>query len=178
MYRLSLTRKLEKMKKNILSFTALCIIILSACAQQKKTTTNTKANKAEEIVYVRMERTACFGQCPTYQTEVFANGKVIYTGKMFTEYEGIYESTISEKDAANVFTELESKHVDTCSKEYYSMIADAPGLIYEIHYKDGRKQEIMNAQAGPEYLRGIAQMIDKTVKPDDKWKKTGDLNKQ
>lgn len=164
------------MKKNLLSFAALCIIMLSACAQQKKTTDNSA--KVNNITYVRMERTACFGQCPTYKTEIFADGKVIYTGKMFTEYEGIYESTIPAKNAQSIFKDLETHQVDTCSDQYFSMIADAPGIIYEIHYEDGRKQEIINAQDGPQYLKHIAQDIDKAAKPDDKWKKTGDLNKQ
>lgn len=165
------------MKKNLLFFAALCMIIISACAQQKKTTSKVD-NKANEIVYVSMERTACFGQCPMYQTEIYADGTVKYTGKMFTEYTGIYESSITTDKVKDVFGELNKYQVDTCSAEYSNMIVDAPGLIYKVHYKDGRKQEIMNAQAGPSFLKSIGQFIDQTVQPNDKWKKTGDIDKQ
>lgn len=162
------------MIKKLLSLGIISILLLTvSCAQQKKTVKNNPkvtTTTTSIISSVSMERTACFGRCPSYKTEIFSDGTVKYTSRNFTTYEGIYTSTIDQKDVAKLFAEFEANKVDTCSGEYQSMVADAPGIIY--HIKRGDKdQEIMNAEVGPSFLRDLADRIDKLATPDDSWKK-------
>lgn len=170
------------MKKNILSIVLICIVMVSACAQQKKTTTkaetSTTTKKTNDITYIRMERTPCFGQCPFYSIELTANGTVTYTGRQFTEYSGIYQKEISADKVAALFKKFQEKNVDTCSEEYTSMIADVPGLVYEIKYAGKEQsQQILNAHFGPHYLKEFSYEIDKIGQPDDSWKKIGEIDK-
>jgi hypothetical protein len=41
-----------------------------------------------KITYLKLERTPCFGKCPTYSVEFLKTGQVIYTGKKNTKMLG------------------------------------------------------------------------------------------
>ena len=179
------------MKKNILSFLVLTVLIFSACAQQKKTTSipikpvsveKTASTKAGEgtpsksmmpIQQIAMERTPCFGTCAAYRVEVNKNGKVKYISRHFTEYEGTYETTFPTEKVAELFQQFNDYRVDTCNEEYKSLIQDVPGVMYYITY-DKKEQTIKNAHFGPELLKMLAREVDSFSKVDDSWKKTAD----
>lgn len=175
-----MARKLEKMKKNLLSFIALSVLIFSACAQQKKTTASkvmVKQAKESQIQQIVMERTPCFGTCPSYGLEVNKDGKVVFTSRAFTEYEGVYEKKFSTEKVATIFKKFSANQVDTCSEEYNSLIADVPGVFYTIKYAD-KEQRINNAHFGPEFLNDLANELDANFKVDDTWTKTAEVEKQ
>lgn len=179
-----MARKLEKMKKNLLSFIALSILIFSACAQQKKTTASKKSSKVvtkqakeSQIQQITMERTPCFGTCPSYRLDVNMDGKVVFTSRAFTEFEGTYEKKFAAEKATAIFKKFETYQVDTCSEEYNSLIADVPGVFYTIKYAN-KEQHINNAHFGPEYLNDLANELDANFKVDDTWTKTAEAEKQ
>ena len=167
------------MKKNILSFIAVSVLIIfSACAQQKKTTskvsTATPATKA--IQQLVMERTACFGTCPAYRLEINKDGKVIFTSWHFTKYEGVYEKSFAPAEVSKLFRQFESYKVDTCSEEYFNQIQDMPGVNYYFTYKD-KKSKIINAHFGPDFLNMLSKETDAFSQVDESWKKTADAEK-
>jgi len=47
------------------------------------------ANPAAMDVF-RMELTGCYGTCPRFDVQVFADGLVVFNGQQYTEYVGIY----------------------------------------------------------------------------------------
>ena len=167
------------MKKNFFGIAALLIIVMTACAQQKKNSTTgqksaTTAKAANTLNYVGMERTACFGRCPAYLIELFPDGKVRYTSRSFTEYEGIYEKNVGSAKTLEIIGEFKKLRVDTCSDNYESLIQDLPGLVY--YFKFGEKEKrIYNANFGPTYFRVMADKIDQFGLPDNTWKKVGEV---
>ena len=42
-------------------------------------------SSVSETPFFSMRRTACFGQCPTYEVSFFQDGKVLYQGKKFVK---------------------------------------------------------------------------------------------
>lgn len=158
--------------KNILSLLTAGVILMSACAQQKKTTS--KAETGSQIQELAMERTACFGQCPAYRVEIKKDGSVKYTGRHFTEYTGTYEIKTDPKKVAELFKSFDKYRVDTCQKSYDNKIPDLPGLIYQITYSGNKQQEIMNAHFGPDFLKQLGKEVDEFAKVDDTWTKTAD----
>jgi hypothetical protein len=165
------------MKKNLLGFVALLIVVMTACAQQKKSTAKksaTGANVANTLSYVGMERTACFGRCPAYLVELFPDGKVRYTSHSFTEYEGIYEKNMGSAKTQEIIAEFKKLRVDTCKEDYDALIQDLPGLVY--HFKFGSKEKkVYNANFGPTYFKTMADKIDQFGLPDKTWKKVGEV---
>lgn len=160
-------RKLMKMNKYIYVIVASITIAFSACAQ--KATNSTKT-----ISYLSMERTACFGRCPSYMVEIYKNGLVRYTGRQFTTYLGVYERNIGTTKAKKILNEYAVRKVDTCKDVYENYIADLPGLMYSFVI-NGKKKEVINAGFGPKYFEMLSQDIDKIAQPGVGWKKVADL---
>lgn len=169
------------MKKHLLGALAISVLVMTACAQSKKMksqgTSSASAVKTPAVHYVSMERTACFGQCPTYKIEMFEDGRVVYEGRMFAKPQGTYEKNIGAEKVKAIFDKFEYYRADTCKKEYEMLISDLPGLTYEIKL-DNETKQINNAHFGPGFLKELANKIDQNVKPDDSWKKTADFKNE
>jgi len=136
-----------------------CILFVGTVYAQKKS-----------INKVNMHRTACFGKCPTYSLEINKNGSVTYTSIRFTKFEGIYTKKFSIDKVKNIFLQINLLKLDTCQNEYEQIIADLPGLNFNIDYTNARKQ-IVNAHFGPKFLKRLAMNIDKEFSIDSTWKK-------
>ena len=153
------------------------LLALSACAQSrqaKKTTTVTKPVTAASVVAVHMERTSCFGRCPAYFIDLRSNGSASYSGRLFTQHQGIYEKNIGTSVISPVFRRLEANRVDTCKDEYPALVSDLPNLNFSISYSNGTSKQVSNANYGPQFLGSIAKEIDELVKVDYSWKKVAD----
>lgn len=160
------------MKKIILSTVIIFILIITACAATKKTT------KPKGTTYAKIERTACFGRCPNYSIEVYSNGLVRYTGRMFADPSGTYEKNIGATKAQKLLKKFDTYRVDTCSEVYENRIPDLPGLIIHVTYK-GKEKEIHNASFGPDFLDLLAKDMDAVSTPKEEgWKKTADYKEQ
>lgn len=166
------------MKKNILSFVTVTVIIFSACAQQKKATASKTAVETKKstpaIEQVVMERTPCFGTCPAYKLEVNKSGKVVFTSWSNTKAEGVFEKTFEPGKVQELFAQFEKKQVDTCKEEYDNMIPDVPGVNFYFKYDNGIETRISNAHFGPEFLQHLALATDKFSGVDDTWEKTAE----
>lgn len=151
-----------------------------SCAQQKAANSKKVSTKSTEkstgtIQQVAMERTACFGQCPTYRIEVNRDGTARFIGRDNVEHIGVYTKAFAAGGTQDLLEQFAEHRVDTCSEEYLYLIADVPGLIYYITYKgQNEPQKIMNAHFGPDYLQGLAREMDKYTRVDDSWTKTSD----
>lgn len=160
------------MKKNIIAVLLLVTAIaFTACAQTRKT--GKKNGKQPAITYVSIERTGCFGRCPSYIVEVMPTGLVRYTGKMFAEYQGVYEKQMPVAQVNELYAEVAKYRVDTCKDMYDVMIPDLPGMHMDITYNSVRKH-IQNAGFGPAFLKGLALQVDELAKVDNTWKRIGD----
>jgi hypothetical protein len=136
--------------------------------QVKKTTSAVQAKL--NIKSVLMGRSACFGKCPTYTIEIFETGMLRYTGKSFVEYEGVYEKNMGKEQATKLISEFSALRPDTLKYLYEKRIPDLPGVYYFISYPDSL-QKVLNADAGPEFLKDWAKKFDEIGKADDSWKK-------
>jgi hypothetical protein len=163
--------------RKIFGFLGVVVMIFAACAAQKKAPT------ANNVTYVQMWRTACFGKCPNYKIEVFGEGLVRYTGYSFTQ-EGVYEKNIGAAAAKRILDGYAAKNVDTLQDQYNMRIADLPGIQYIFQYGKTVKK-VYNAEFGPEFLRDMANDLDKLVNKevggipsiDNSWKKISDSPK-
>ena len=146
------------MKNIILLLCMLVCAAVSSSAQQK------------HISAISMSRTPCFGKCKVYTVTIDENGSVLYNGKIFVKYKGLYQKQLGKKRVAGFFKSVEQYQIDTCQSRYVSDLMDGPELNYVITYMYGQK-EIANAQIGPEFLSKISEKIDGLAKVDKTWKK-------
>ncbi|MEI8279819.1 MAG: DUF6438 domain-containing protein [Bacteroidota bacterium] len=150
------------MKKILSSIVVMLILAQSVMGQGKKIST------------ITMGRTPCMGRCQVYDIELHANGKVIYTGRQFVKHMGVYEKNIGKKTIAKLFAAFSKYQIDTCQNEYSSNLMDGAGMYYIIDYGSNKK-EIQKAHFGPAKLEELAQLIDKTIQVNNKWKKTASI---
>jgi len=148
--------------------------VLTSCAAQKA------SNGNADLKYVQMWRTACFGKCPDYKLELYSDGLLRYTGRLFTDT-GIYEKNIGAARAKELLKEFSEKGLDTLKAQYEVRVSDLPGINYIFKYGTTTK-EVRNAEYGPYFLRAMANSFDKFVKEeegaipkmDGTWKKISD----
>jgi hypothetical protein len=164
------------MTKNKFLSVGLFCIGLAACASQKNGVKKGKdANtKTPIITELSLNRTVCYGRCPDYTLEIFANGKVIYTGRRFAEPQGTWEKMMGEAKVKGILAQAAAYRIDTCQESYRVNISDVPAVNYT-YTVDGAERKIANANFGPSFLTTLAEQIDKAIgKPDAGWKKTAE----
>lgn len=145
----------------------MSIFSLEACAQKKTT------SKAPTLTYLRIHRTVCFGRCPSYSIEVYANGLVRWSGLNFTDHQGVYEKKFSKSTTQKYLKQFAAYRPDTCSDEYNVLISDIPGLNYSFNYNNDSK-DIFNAHFGPDFLKVYATSLDNAFHVDRSWKRRND----
>ncbi|MES2627248.1 MAG: DUF6438 domain-containing protein [Pseudomonadota bacterium] len=57
-------------------------------------------------VEIGLERTVCFGTCPSYTLRIFGDGRVIYEGRQFVRVTGTREYTIDKSNVLNILRQL------------------------------------------------------------------------
>ncbi len=92
--RFQLNFMLVKIKtKNYFSFG---LLLLSALILTMSSLNVVAQNKSDSEIVVTIQRTACFGACPVYSAQIYADGTVIYDGKDFVKITGKKQHKISE----------------------------------------------------------------------------------
>lgn len=153
------------MKKKSVAILALLLIIFSACTQTKlfahRSKKSKKQNNVIHLSYLKMQRTGCFGRCPTYNVEIFDNGLVRFTGIRFVDSIGIFEKKIPSSLA--LLSSFEKYRVDTLKNTYENKIVDLPGIVYSFTINK-KTNQINNAHFGPTFLKQMANEIDGLIK--------------
>lgn len=56
---------------------------------------------------ITLERTVCYGQCPSYKITIFADGTVIYEGRKFVKTMGEVRSKLNQEELRQLVSEAE-----------------------------------------------------------------------
>lgn len=144
--------------KITLLFTLLFFITFFACkTQEKKTPTNTPVSS-----FIKMQKTPCYGPCPSYNLEILSDGSVTFIGKSFVDYLGTYNSKISEVELENIKTKIEEVQFFELEDNYDSPATDIPSCITEV-FLNSKSKKITNRRYGPEELKDLEKLIEQTV---------------
>ncbi|MBL7766643.1 MAG: energy transducer TonB [Chitinophagaceae bacterium] len=121
-----------------------------------------------QISSFKIERTACFGRCPVYTLELRKNGTIIYVGKKNVTMIGTHTGTLPLSLTKKFLANAGKYKIISLSNNYTEKASDLPRLICTFHINKKMKV-IKNAQAGPEYLVGLALELDNLLEK-VKWK--------
>lgn len=75
---------------------------------------------------IAIERTSCYGTCPTYTVAFEETGRGVYCGFSFVEKIGTYEGEIDPELVAKVAAFVQEEELSTLSTTYLAMVTDAP----------------------------------------------------
>jgi hypothetical protein len=123
--------------------------ILLSCGLTKK------ANPSEIELIISLQRTACFGTCPIYKIEIFADGSGIYTGTRFVENIGVTKFNLSETQLNLILTQAEAIGFTNMKGEYSEPISDLPTTFIQI-----KDKKIRDYTGAPKTLKNLEKLID------------------
>lgn len=124
-----------------------------------------------EAPLITLKRTACFGTCPIYRLEVYADGKVVYEGKEYVKVIGKEEARISSEQVDHLvqrFLAIDYFHLEDAYRKRQNpdgtitMVSDLPSTFTSLTM-NGRTKRVVNYAFAPEELTELEHEIERVV---------------
>jgi len=141
--------------------TALCFGTLSACASQH---TNSDAPPSEyENLEITLDRTTCYGTCPSYVVKVTGSGQVSYCGFTYVDERGRRTRQVDPNEVRSLYAQILAADFFNLQDEYFANITDGPSYRVSVSV-DGQTKAVRDyygKEAGmPESVTAIQDAID------------------
>ncbi|MBL7998813.1 MAG: hypothetical protein JNL32_09270 [Candidatus Kapabacteria bacterium] len=122
---------------------------------------------------ISLDRSGCFGKCPTYTITFTGDGKAVYKGVENVERIGYYTATISREQLRFLCNEFAKARFFSMKNIYDDKVTDIP--TYTVKYRlNGRTKTVIDRYDPPKQLRALEATID-SLGNTLAWKKTSDL---
>lgn len=112
-----------------------------------------------DSLFFKIERTSCFGRCPTYSIEVFNSGYVSYNGRRNVEKIGFYESKLDKTQLNFILKMANDINYFKLDDRYDGNMTDVPSTITLLKYNDNIKV-VVDRVRGPEELKAFQKEMD------------------
>jgi hypothetical protein len=134
--------------------------------------------KDTQSLIIRVNRSECFGACPTYAITIHGNGSVNYSGIHNVGVSGDQSGTIQPDQLMAVLQEFDNVRFFSLETKAFERCTDTPKVSVFISV-DGREKEVssdafcVGANSAPQaqFVR-LAQQIDEAV-GSDRWVRCG-----
>ena len=121
-----------------------------AAAAPAKTTAPTEAGPV-----LTFERTPCFGTCPGYVMQVYADGRVAYEGRRAVPMMGKKDLKLPAAAVANMLRQAHEAHFEQFEKRYSRNTTDLPSTIVAIRQPDGTLKTVVVEEGAPENVKEL-----------------------
>lgn len=115
-----------------------------------------------KITAVSINRTRCFGKCPSYNLIITDSGYIHYDGLKDAKFEGYYIGKVSPAKVKKIFAKYKGKKLRTLPNVYKNTMADISKLHMTLVI-NGQPKTIRHAHMGPVYLNQLAKDMDMLV---------------
>ena len=120
---------------------------------------------------IRLERTKCFGPCPSYSVEVQGNGVVVFEGRANVFAKGHHRGTISKQMLRELFKTFQRANYFSLKSNYTAQITDSRQCITSIGFDSAYKSVVdyVGSLVGmPEAVTNVEDSIDR-IAGTEKW---------
>lgn len=124
-------------------------------------------NYPDTLVF-RMQRTPCFGQCPTYTINIYQSGWSLLEGKQFFDYEGFYTTKFTEEDLIQIENLAMKYGYGKMDHVYDAPITDLPSTTTIVN-TESMNNWVYNRMNSPDELRSFEREMETMIK-DKQWK--------
>lgn len=127
--------------------------------------------KLVDSLYVSIERTPCFGRCPTYKLSVFQSGYATLKVKNWVEglENGLYSAQVSKEEMDLIREKADAINYYKLPNEFDGPITDIPSTFTAVNF-DGRKKSIRDRYDSPDTLREFERFLDTLLLKGKDWK--------
>ncbi len=163
----------------VFSFFFVCLLAICGNSVLQTENTNQPQQKENAELSLKMERTGCFGTCPTYKLNVQSNGNVLFEGIEYTNIKGKAEGSIDEIKMEKLIAEIDKANFFSLKDSYTNVSDNCPSygtdqstVTLYIKVKDKEKTIIHNLgcieigrnwKVFPEQLYTLENKIDEIV---------------
>ncbi|MDC1221876.1 DUF6438 domain-containing protein [Salibacteraceae bacterium] len=124
-------------------------------------------NYPDTLVF-RMQRTPCFGQCPTYTINIYQSGWSLLEGKQFFDYEGFYTTKFTEEDLIQIENLAKKYGYDKMDHVYDAPVTDLPSTTTIVN-TESMNNWVYNRMNSPDELRSFEREMETMIK-DKQWR--------
>lgn len=117
-----------------------------------------------------IERTACYGTCPTYIIKVYKSGYVTYEGIRFVKNEGLFHTTVSEDVLDLLLSKAKEVNYYSFENEFNEGITDIPSTITQVRL-NGKVKQVTNRGGENQQLIEFEKYFD-SLFTNVNWKKS------
>ena len=147
------------MKQKILIIVGiLALVAVSYFYLYPKLTQPPKPTEFKDVT-ITLERTGCFGTCPTYILSIYGDGRVVYNGKYFVKTKGIQNFQISQDKVRELVNEFYRIGYFSLQDKYDAPVTDLPTTTTSITI-DGKTKKVVNYYGAPKNLGELENKID------------------
>jgi hypothetical protein len=144
------TQAIETEKSAVLEEASVEKIDTTKFSQESLEQRNRTVKGLVDSLLFRIERTSCFGKCPTYSITVFNSGYVEYHGKRNVEKIGFYSARVSDEQKELIIQKCKGINFFKLNDRYDANMTDVPSTLLAFQYEDNRKVVVDRADAPPE----------------------------
>lgn len=129
--------------KGIVFIFYLCFYLVSCKGIQRAAVAEQKTENSSngDSLFAGIERSPCFGRCPTYLISIYKSGYVVYEGKQWVDNIGFFYTFITSKQVAEISALAESIGFGDLKDAYHDPgIMDAPTTFTFYRVKDKIKR--------------------------------------
>lgn len=127
-----------------------------------------------DSVYFMIERTACYGPCPTYKLTVFQSGAALYEGRRFADRDGRYTGQVDPATMRALKDAAEASGFFRMQDEYDMPVTDLPSLIIRLNTGD-RDKKVVGRVGTPQAFKDLGQQVEELLSGVE-WTKVGELD--
>lgn len=140
-------------------------IFLFAALLSCKSTKNVENTytKVYDDDFIVLQRSGCFGTCPIYELTLYANGKIHYKGKAYTDYQGFFAGNIDASKAQSFFAKIANYSWKQYPDKYPIDNVDFPQFTLTYNTKKISKEIKGNTNAVTELI-DLTRELDGFVK--------------
>ncbi len=106
-----------------------------------------------------IERTACYGTCPTYIIKVYKSGYVTYEGIRFVKNEGMFHAKVNEDVLDLLLSKAKDVNYSKFENEFNEGITDIPSTITQVRL-DGKVKQVTNRGGDNQQLIEFEKYFD------------------
>lgn len=122
---------------------------------------------------ITLERTSCFGSCPSYQVTVSGSGDVKWEGGQYAAVPGTHHATISREAVQQVVDQVRASHMLAALDKYQAGWTDSPTYTLTLDVNGIHKQVVdyIGTIVGmPTSIRELEEAVDQ-IAGTERWLK-------
>ena len=149
-----------------------------SCKSKEKVPASATATAAatDTVLLASIERTPCFGRCPTYKITIYQSGYVVMDGKQNVKNIGMFSTRLNKTQVEEIKSYIiEKKIYDLQDKHVNPHIVDFPSTFAEINL-NGKYKHITNTEPqAPQQLIDFEKYLDSFFTDETKWELISEL---